>query len=48
MPTSRLAIQRRIRHTLVARGNGWMGRADGVFFTVTARNPVAVRVDLDR
>ncbi len=36
------------RHTLIAQGNGWMGRADGVFFNVTARNPVAIRVDLDR
>lgn len=35
------------RHTLVAQGNGWLGRADGIFFKVTASSPVTVRVDLD-
>lgn len=35
------------RHTLIERGNGWMGRADGIFFKVLARSPVTVRVDLD-
>ena len=35
------------RHTLIERGNGWMGRADGVFFRVAAGQPVTVRVNLD-
>lgn len=35
------------RHRRIAEANGWVGRADGVFFRKSASVPVSVRVDLD-
>jgi deazaflavin-dependent oxidoreductase (nitroreductase family) len=35
------------RHHQIGAANGWVGRADGVFFRAAATKPVSVRVDLD-
>lgn len=35
------------RHHQIVAANGWVGRADSVFFRATATAPVSVRVDLD-
>jgi deazaflavin-dependent oxidoreductase (nitroreductase family) len=35
------------RHHQIVAANGWVGRADGVFFRATATTPVSVRIDLD-
>lgn len=35
------------RHRQISEANGWVGRADGVFFRASATSPVSVRVDLD-
>lgn len=36
------------RRAAIDRANGWMGRADGVFFRATASSPLSVRIDLVR
>lgn len=35
------------RHRQVIEANGWVGRADGIFFRAAATSPVSVRIDLD-
>ncbi len=35
------------RHRRIVAANGWVGRADSVFFRASATTPVSVRVDLD-
>ena len=35
------------RHHQIVEANGWVGRADGVFFRAAATAPISVRVDLD-
>jgi deazaflavin-dependent oxidoreductase (nitroreductase family) len=35
------------RHQQIVAANGWVGRADSVFFRATATTPISVRVDLD-
>lgn len=36
-----------VRHRQIVAANGWVGRADGVFFRASATTPMSVRVDLD-
>ena len=36
------------RHRQIVAANGWVGRADAVFFRASATTPVSIRVDLDR
>ena len=35
------------RHRQIVAANGWVGRADSVFFRATATTPLSIRVDLD-
>jgi deazaflavin-dependent oxidoreductase (nitroreductase family) len=35
------------RHHQIVAANGWVGRADSVFFRALATTPISVRVDLD-
>jgi deazaflavin-dependent oxidoreductase (nitroreductase family) len=35
------------RHRRIIEANGWVGRADGVFFRAAATTPLSVRIDLD-
>ncbi len=35
------------RHREIVAANGWVGRADGVFFRASATTPLSIRVDLD-
>lgn len=35
------------RHRQIVAANGWVGRADGVFFRASATTPISARVDLD-
>jgi deazaflavin-dependent oxidoreductase (nitroreductase family) len=35
------------RHHQIVAANGWVGRADSVFFRASATTPLSVRVDLD-
>ena len=35
------------RHYRIVAANGWVGRADSVFFRASATSPLSVRVDLD-
>ncbi len=36
-----------VRHRRIIKANGWVGRADGVFFRAAATTPVSVRIELD-
>jgi deazaflavin-dependent oxidoreductase (nitroreductase family) len=35
------------RHRRITNANGWVGRADGVFFRAGATTPASVRIELD-
>ncbi len=35
------------RHRMIASANGWIGRADGVFFRAASTTPLSIRVELD-
>ena len=35
------------RHRQIVAANGWVGRADAVFFRATATAPLSIRIDLD-
>ncbi len=35
------------RHRRIIAANGWVGRADGMFFRAAATSPLTVRIDLD-
>jgi deazaflavin-dependent oxidoreductase (nitroreductase family) len=35
------------RHRRIIDANGWVGRADGVFFRAAATTPASVRIELD-
>ena len=35
------------RHRQIAAANGWVGRADGLFFHAAATTPISIRIDLN-
>jgi hypothetical protein len=35
------------RHQQIVAANGWVGRADSVFFRATATTLLSIRIDLD-